>query len=183
MESSMDEVWKPIVGYEVYYEVSSAGRVRSLERRTIDRIGRPFVRYGKILYLNTEHNGYKSVRLCVETKHQIFKVHRLVAYAFLSAPSNGDQINHINGAKDDNRPENLEWVSCSENVLHAFATGLCSTRKGAANARSILCDDDVRAIRQLSAENMTCAAISRKYDVSEATIRNILKRRAWTHVA
>jgi hypothetical protein len=180
----MQEIWKAIPGFEDYYEVSSFGRVRSLDRRTTDSIGRPFVRYGKEIYLRTELKGYRAVRLCVETIHQTFKVHRLVAYAFLTPqPSPDHQINHINGIKGDNRVENLEWVSCSENVLHAFAIGLCTSRKGAANSRSILCDDDVRAIRHLSAEGVTCAAISRKYGVSEAAIRNILKRRAWTHVA
>ncbi|MEO8640964.1 NUMOD4 motif-containing HNH endonuclease [Pseudomonas sp.] len=180
----MSEVWKAIPGFETYYEVSSHGHVRSLDRRTTDCIGRPFVRYGKQIYMRTEIKGYIAVRLCVDTVHKTFKVHRLVAYAFLTPqPSPDHQINHINGVKGDNRVENLEWVSCSENVLHAFATGLCSSRKGSANSRSILRDDDVRTIRQLSTSGITCAAISRKYMVSEATIRNILKRRAWTHIA
>ncbi|WP_286776576.1 MULTISPECIES: NUMOD4 motif-containing HNH endonuclease [unclassified Pseudomonas] len=179
----MQEVWKAIPGYESYYEVSDRGRVRSLERRTTDRLGRPFVRYGKLLSLNTEAKGYKSIRLCVETKHRTFKVHRLVAYAFLPQPLDGQQINHINGIKDDNRPENLEWVTSEENMRHAFSSGLGRSSLGENNVRAILCADDVRQVRLLSADGMTCAAISRHYRVSEATIRQILKGRNWSHVA
>lgn len=179
----MEEIWKPIPSYEAYYEVSSIGRIRSKTRRTVDRLGRPFVRYGKTISLRTEKKGYKSVRLCVETEHRIFKVHRLVAYAFLPPPLSGQQINHINGLKDDNRPENLEWVTAAENMEHAFSTGLGRTNVGEKNNRARLNADDVRTIRLLSADGQTCAAISRHYKVSEATIRQILKGRNWAHVA
>ncbi len=178
----MQEVWKAVPGYESYYEVSNQGRVRSLERRTTDRLGRPFVRYGKVLSLNTEAKGYKSIRLCVETKHRIFKVHRLVASAFLPAPAAGQQINHMNGIKDDNRPENLEWVTPEQNMRHAFSNGLGRSSLGEKNTRAILCSDDVRYIRQMSVEGVSCAAISRSYNVSEAAIRQILKGRNWAHV-
>lgn len=179
----MQEVWKAIPGYEAYYEVSSLGRVRSLTRRTTDRIGRPFVRYGKVLSLNTEAKGYKSIRLCVETHHQVFKVHRLVALAFLPAVEAGLQVNHINGQKDDNRPENLEWVTAMENVHHAFANGLGRSNVGSLNNRARLNASDVVAIRSMSKDGMTCAAISRHYQVSESTIRQILKGRNWASVA
>ncbi|WP_455923273.1 NUMOD4 domain-containing protein [Pseudomonas putida] len=179
----MHEIWKQVLGYEDYYEVSNLGRVRSLDRHTTDRIGRPFVRYGKILFLNTEHNGYRSVRLCVETKHRTFKVHRLVAFAFLPSPDEGDQINHINGVKDDNRPENLEWVTAAGNAQHAFANGLGRDSQGAANTRAVLTEDDVRTIRLLSADGQTTASIARHYQVSETAIRSIIRRRNWAHVA
>ncbi|MFV1944139.1 NUMOD4 motif-containing HNH endonuclease, partial [Pseudomonas luteola] len=131
----MQEVWKPIPGYESYYEVSSFGRVRSFDRSTIRTDGKRFNKAGRVLKPNLEQRGYLSVRLCVETVHKIFKVHRLVARAFLQAPHEGQQINHINGIKTDNRPENLEWVNPSENVRHAFDIGLCKTRKGVNNSR------------------------------------------------
>lgn len=179
----MSEIWKAIPKFEEYYEVSNLGRVRSLDRRTTDRIGRPFVRYGKIITPRKEIRGYVSARLCVETVHRIFKIHRLVAYTFLPPHGPQQQINHINGIKTDNRPENLEWVSPSANMQHAFKNGLGRVSRGENNTRAILCEDDVRKIRLLSASGRSCAAISRDYAVSEATIRQILKGRNWAHVA
>ncbi len=179
----MQEVWKPIPGYESYYEVSSFGRVRSFDRSTIRTDGKRFNKAGRVLKPNLEQRGYLSVRLCVETVHKIFKVHRLVARAFLQAPHEGQQINHINGIKTDNRPENLEWVNPSENVRHAFDIGLCKTRKGVNNSRCKLSEADVLKVRMLNRQGVSTASISRLMNVSEAAIRNILKGRSWTHVA
>ncbi|WP_288356587.1 NUMOD4 domain-containing protein [uncultured Pseudomonas sp.] len=178
----MQETWKPIPGYEGYYDVSDYGSVRSHDRETTRVDGKRFSKRGRTLQLKQEARGYLSVRLCVETEHRIFKVHRLVALAFLPPAPSDSQINHKNGIKTDNRPENLEWVSASENVRHAFAMNLVGPRVGESNSRAILTSDDVRKIRLLSAEGISCAAISRRYAVSEGTIRQILKGRNWKHV-
>lgn len=175
----VSEIWLPIPGYEEFYSVSNLGRIRSNDWSFIRADGGAFNKKGRVLRQNTEHKGYKSVRLSLDRIHKIFKVHRLVALAFIRQPLDGEQVNHKNGIKDDNRPENLEWVSGSENMIHAFGTGLHSGNAGERNPRAILTEDDVRNIRKLSAGGMTAAAISRKYGVSDMTIRQILKRRNW----
>lgn len=104
------EIYKVISNYP-NYEVSNLGNVRN--KKT-----------GKVLKPGKDGDGYLHVVLCKEGKTKLFKVHRLVANAFLQNPNNKPQINHINGIKTDNRLENLEWVTCSDNIKHAFRTGL-----------------------------------------------------------
>ena len=109
------EVWRDVVGYEGLYQVSSMGRVKSLERRFIDKIGRE--RYVKECFLkpSTDRGGYLRVGLCDGEKQKTFKVHRLVCEAFHENPDNKPQVNHINEIKTDNRASNLEWATAREN--------------------------------------------------------------------
>ena len=111
------EEWRSIKGYDGY-EVSNLGQVRSLDRvvKGINNKDRPI----KGVVLRAAYSrGYPSVSLCNKTKRTI-TVHRLVATAFIDNPENKDQVNHINGVKDDNRLVNLEWVTRSENIQHSY---------------------------------------------------------------
>lgn len=129
------EVWKDIPGYEGLYQVSSLGRVRSFGRYVKNRY-KMIWRAGKTLKQGKDNKGYMTVVLCAN-KQQTKKVHRLVASAFLPNPENKPQINHINGNKQDNRTDNLEWCSQSENMLHAWATGLQKREHKKNDSRSI----------------------------------------------
>ena len=112
----MKEIWKKIVieNIETIYSISNMGKVRN------DLSGR-------ILSLNT-YQGYKTIGLTINKKRKNCRVHRLVAQAFIPNPENKEYVNHRNGIRDDNRVENLEWVTQSENVKHAVDTGLRKTR-------------------------------------------------------
>ena len=112
-----EEIWKPIAGFEGRYEVSSLGRVRSL----VDNKGRKRI---KIRKTRLTKSGYLYLNLWIKCKMHTKVVHKLVAEAFLDKPDNAQCINHINGVKTDNRVENLEWCTFSENSLHAIRTGL-----------------------------------------------------------
>ena len=103
------EKWKPIPGYEGYYEVSSIGRVRSIDRIVQNGAWAKPV-YGRILKLNN-NDGYMYCSLCKDGKPKPHKVHRLVALAFVPNPNNLPYINHKNEDKGDNRVENLEWCT------------------------------------------------------------------------
>lgn len=120
----MEEIWKPIPEYEEYYEVSSLGRVRR-------------IRTGRILKNHIDSYGYLVVGLHVHSKQKTCFVHRLVAMTFIPNPENKPQVNHINGIKTDNCSTNLEWATSSENMRHAYNTGLIDKEKLAASVRDI----------------------------------------------
>lgn len=103
------EIWRPILNYEGYYEVSSFGRVRSVDRIVQNGKWTKPVR-GRILKLNN-NDGYMYCCLCKDGKTKQHKVHRLVAQAFIPNPDNLPYINHKNEDKGDNRVENLEWCT------------------------------------------------------------------------
>lgn len=103
------EIWKPVVGYEGLYEVSSIGRIRSLN----------YYNTGKsaIMPLQAKEGAYIKVSLkSRDGEWKCYRVHRLVAMAFLPKPSPEQRyVNHINGNKQDNRVENLEWCTAKQN--------------------------------------------------------------------
>ena len=110
------EQWKDIKGYEGRYQVSNLGRVKSLPKKMGNGVG--YMTDTKILHPSTNHNGYCIVNLCKNRVCTFKQVHRLVAEAFIVNTDKKAQVNHINGLKTDNRVENLEWCTQSENQLH-----------------------------------------------------------------
>lgn len=125
----MEEIWKDVVGYEGFYEVSNLGRVRSL---------REHVPKGKIL-TPFDNGGYDRVTFRINYKQKNLLVHRLVAKAFIPNPCNKEVVNHKDGNKKNNCVSNLEWVTKEENTVHAIALGLrpkgviCKRKKGKEN--------------------------------------------------
>lgn len=112
----MQEEWHDIVGYEGLYQVSDLGRVRSLDRTIQREDNAPFVLPGRILKCRTDKDGYILVTLNGGFSPKTFKVHRLVAQAFIKNDDNLPQVDHINGARNDNRIVNLRWSSVSKNL-------------------------------------------------------------------
>lgn len=119
----MEEIWKDIKDYEGLYQVSNLGKIRSLDRYRYNGISY-YIQKGKILKLQDDKNGYKVINLYKDKKVKNFKVHRIVAQAFIPNPENKEQINHIDGNKNNNQITNLEWCNCTENVRHAFTNNL-----------------------------------------------------------
>lgn len=122
MDKTSNEIWKPVVGYDGFYEVSSVGRVRSVYRVVRGKYGKTQSKPGRLLKPATNKDGYYYVTLSKEAKAKHFFIHRLVATAFIQNSPNKEQVNHINEDIKDNRVENLEWVTSKENINHGTRT-------------------------------------------------------------
>lgn len=114
------EVWKDVTDYEGYYQVSNLGRVKSLERELIKKNGIRYTLKERILRPAPMTSGYSFVTLYKETNSKMLSMHRLAAAAFIPNPENKPQVNHLNGNRKDNRVENLEWCTVSENLKYSF---------------------------------------------------------------
>ena len=110
-----NEEWRDVKGYEGLYQVSSMGRVKSLERKLPHWRGGERTVKERILKPVMDKGGYLRVGLCDGEKRKTFKVHRLVCEAYHENPDNKPQVNHINEIKTDNRACNLEWATAREN--------------------------------------------------------------------
>ena len=179
----MTETWKPVVGYEGYYEVSDMGRVKSLDRVVVDPRGWEYDRLGQIIAACDHGEGYLVLNLAVDTRKTLYLVHRLVGEAFFGLCPEGCQTNHKNGIKADNRVANLEFVTRGENMRHAFRTGLYDSNIGENHYRALLTEDDVLAIRsRYGAGGVTQRQLAEKYGVSRENISGITTGKTWKHL-
>jgi hypothetical protein len=168
------ERWLKIPGFADEYEVSSFGRVRRLagtyettfKGRAMTR-SKPakFCGLGKL-----STRGYPRVNLGGEVRF----VHRIVALAFLPNPDGLPQINHKNGVKTDNRPENLEWCTNQQNRDHAVATGLHHV--GQKPAAWKYQPGDVAEMQRQLATGASLRAVGRSFGTSHGAIRKAISR-------
>lgn len=167
------ETWEPIKGYEGFYAISSKGRVKSFHNN----------KDGKILKLSITKFGYNRLELNLRGNAKKYPVHRLVAIAFIDNPDNKREVNHIDGNKLNNCVKNLEWVSPSENQLHAFEIGLQTSRSGENHHNSKLTKQQVIDIRELyKSGNYKQVKLAEMYGVHSRYINLIIKRRRWKNV-
>ena len=162
------EQWKDIEGYEGIYQVSSFGRVRSLDRVRPDKNGvmQPFK--GKILG-QYPLNGYNHVALMKNCQHRTTKVHRLVALAFVPGYFDGAEVNHKDENRLNNRADNLEW--CDRKYNNNYGT---RTEKATAHLRKIR-----KAVLQFDDNGNFIARYDSCYWAAKATgLRDFVIRRA-----
>jgi hypothetical protein len=170
------EIWKPVVGYEGIYEVSNAGNVKRIwaPKNNQHCLGR--VLAGDI------GGGYRRVGLYRDGKGERVAIHHLVLEAFIGPmPSGKEQANHKNGVKTDNRPENLEYVTRSENALHACRILNTHRQKGSLHGRSKLTEEQVTEIRALRKCGSPLKDIADRFGVCLATVSMICLHRKWKH--
>ena len=173
----MKEIWKQIKGFEGLYDISNKGRVRSWINKAGNKMKDPYIRKMRKNY------GYVYCNLKKGDKYYAKRVHRLIAIEFIPNPQNKPCVNHKNGIKDDNRIENLEWVTHRENDIHAFKTGLRESVKGEDNGHSKITEKDVIEIRDLcSNSSLTQREIGIKFGISQPVVSEIHNRRYWSHV-
>lgn len=163
-------MWKTIKGFEKLYVISDNGDIKSLLKK------RGFYKQKeKLLKQKITKFGYKTTRLWKNNKGKDVLVHRLVAETFISNKFNKPQVNHKDGNKLNNNANNLEWMTSSENLKHAFKTGLKSLVGNKHNNRK-LSQVKVNNIRKSILKNIVLA---KKYRVSPATICLIRKNKLW----
>lgn len=127
------EIWRPIKGYEGYYQVSNLGNVRSVDRVVIRSNGRKYSRKSQIRKIRKDVGGYLICDLCKNSKYKTIAVHRLVAQAFIPNPDNLPEINHKDEVKTNNcvfvnkdgsvdlDKSNLEWCDSKYNKNYGTA--------------------------------------------------------------
>ncbi|EGJ5878848.1 endodeoxyribonuclease [Salmonella enterica] len=169
----LSETAKDIAGYEGKYSVTTDGRVYSHSR--VDACGR--LQKGRWLKPVNHSDGYLYVNLRDKGTLKKHYIHRVVAAAFIDNPNSLPQVNHINGIKSDNRVDNLEWVTPSQNMLHAHESGLQVAIKGEGHYRAKLTTEQVSEIR--SCKSMSRSDMARKYGVDPSQISNIINNKRW----
>lgn len=119
------EIWKDIVGFEGLYQVSNSGRVRSLERVTYGKRRPAMIRKPSI----NRVTGYCYINLCKDRVSRNYLLHRIVATAFVPNPHGYETVNHKNENKQDNRAENLEWMTLADNLRYGTHTERATRNK------------------------------------------------------
>lgn len=168
------EQWRDIKGYHGHYQVSSRGRVKSVERYIWMGAGWRIVRPR---ILTQGGRRYRLVVLSREGKTKTFKVHRLVAAAFIPNPMNCPQVNHMDGNKRNNEAINLEWVTHLENEEHARVSGLKAS--GERHGNAVLCRNDVKSIRRMLAKGQSVRQLALQYGVAWGTVQHIRDGLTW----
>ena len=161
------EIWKPVVGYEGYYEVSSRGRVRSVARTVRGKAGALRKLKGRLLAGTYDRKGYKRVYLCKQGNLKTIFVHRLVCLAFYGQPDEGEEVCHYDGNPSNNAVTNLRWDTSAANY---------QDRKRHGTTNSTLSELNIMAIRK---DSRLHKEIALDYGVCRSHISKIKRRARW----
>lgn len=152
---------KEIKGYEGLYSADESGNIWSHRQR---KFLKPWI----------IGHGYEMVMLYKDTTPKKFLTHRLIALTFVPNPENLREVNHKDGERRNNRPENLEWVTSKENKAHAWKAGLYTHRK--------LTDEDIREIKRLSKTGMYQKEIGLRFGIKQGYVSGIVIGKYWGHI-
>jgi len=166
------EIWKDIQDFEGYYQVSNKGRVRSVDRVVeAVRLGKPWFRTirGRILKQKLNKHGYFVVGLSIKSRTKTFTVHRLVAQSFCKKSKDYNVVNHIDGNKENNSSDNLEWCTPRMNSRHAKSLNLLGRRPKEISKK------DIDNILEYYEKGYTAPEIAELYKYHAGTISKIIK--------
>lgn len=167
-------MWVPLFGYENNYLIDHNGNIKN--------------KNGLVLKSRIHKDGYPRIGLKKDGSRKEFYIHRLVALTFIVNPENLQEINHINGIKTDSYVENLEWITHSNNLIHAIKTGLMNTpdnyhfiahQKGETHGRAKLTALQVSELRTLKTTGIGTKELSIKFNISKRTVRSIVSHERW----
>jgi hypothetical protein len=173
---SPKELWKPLFSYENYYEISTFGNIRSLDRIVKNRGFMPtgYLQPGRVLKNFSNGHGYRYVSLCVSGIRKNHYVHRLVAETFLLRPSDKIVVNHKDGNKGNNHLANLEWCSILENAQHAAFTGLTPRGKEKHNAIPVI---NIKTFKVFDTIKQACNYYHLRYSIMKHNLRGFAEKR------
>ena len=177
----LEEIWKEVLGYNGIYFVSNIGNVKSIDHYCEGRKGSG-KQNGRILKLQKSKKGYLRVCLCNNNKKFNTGVHRLVANAFIPNPLNKPQVNHINGIKNDNNVDNLEWCTNQENQIHAVKNKLNNPNLGEKHHMSKLSNKEVEVVRWMHKIGWSNKQLAEDYNVSQTAMSNIIRNKTYKTV-
>ena len=168
----MCEEWRPVVGYEGRYEVSSEARVKS-------------VRSGRVSTGSRTADGFLVVRLTGEDgRKRAHYLNRLVCTVFNGPPpSRTHVVTHLSGEKIDCRPQNLKWATRAQSVAYALTLGLPKYHFGTKNVNARLTDEAVIEMRRRSRDGATYTQLAREYGVSVQAAYRAVVGLSWRHIA
>ena len=178
-EMNIEEIWKPVVGYEGKYEVSNLGRVRSIDRIIIKKRATgdfPFTWKGKILRPGPKESGHLTVAI---GRYNSKDVHILVLEAFVGPCPEGHEGLHFDDVATNNVLSNLRWGTRSENLHDAVRNGKKAVGIKVYNAK--LNDDAVRFIR-LHANQKTACGMAKIFGVTSNAVQQVIDGVTWRHV-
>lgn len=172
------EQWAPVLGFEGLYEVSTTGRVKSLERVVMRSDGISYSIMERILKSYKRSSGYLHVVLRKDNTPFTRTVHRLVLEAFVGIRPACMECCHQNGVPDDNRLSNLRWDTALGNGFDRKEHG--TANQGLTNPNAFLTREQIKSIRAAQGTNRAVAAL---FGVSPETVRRIRKGIRWAEVA
>jgi hypothetical protein len=185
------EIWKDVPNYEDVFQASNFGRIKRKPRVIQLANGFGYIKDENIPeYLVPTHStydGYRYISFNIDKKktRKTLKVHRVIAQTFLPNTDNKPCVNHKNGVRNDNRLENLEWVTYSENSKHAIETGLCTKRIFDENHPQWN-DYKEKVVNMwqdaLNTPNQFRRELAKKYNISDESAKEIFKRIKWASV-
>ena len=158
-------------------------QIKEQPNYSISNKGELFNRDGDKLFLRLNRGGYIVGYYWNNNKQKVFSIHREVAKAFIPNPENKPQVNHIDGNKQNNDVSNLEWVTNSENQLHAYQLGLNKAVKGCLHHNSEITEAQAEEICKMFEGGYRNCDVVRITGVSADTVKNIKARKSWVHVS
>lgn len=169
------EEWKPVLGYEGFYEISNMGRVRALFCTTnfhkLNRILKPWLVKAGYLQVHLKRPG---------EKRKAHFIHRMLLEAFVSPRPPKCEVRHLNGSRSDNTLSNLAWGTHKENAEDMLKHGHCSTGEKQWNSK--LTEVQVKSIRELYASGFSVAEIAENFEARPSNVWAIVKGRSWRHL-
>jgi hypothetical protein len=174
------EQWKDIKNYEGLYQISNKGRVKRLAGKCLAKAGKyrnlsenilicfPNKTRYNYLYVNLNNNGIKQ-----------FRIHRLVALHFIPNPNDLPEVNHIDGDKNNNTVENLEWCTNLENIRHSYKIGTHKIRTGEKAPNTKLTLEQVKQIKEKLNNKEYGRSIAKEFNISEGMVSLIKHNKYW----
>jgi len=158
-------------------------RIEIVKNYFVNSSGEVYNKDGMRLKTSVSRDGYEIIPHWVDGKFKTRPVHRWVAEAFIPNPENKPCVNHIDGSKTNNKVSNLEWVTYSENTIHALETGLKIVQKGEDVHNASITNEVAHEICRLIEQGLRNKEIVSKLNVSSLLVKQIRGKKSWTHIS